>query len=135
MVHYEVCIFLALNFLAVRCIWGFTEGLRYTYKFYLDQEKQEGIVIGFKTKRNMDDEFDVHAAIIQYTAVDGKHYVIETEDYGQAKPKVGTKKVVCYEKEDPFNVIINPEQVIWWKGLLIVLSLITAIGIDVAWLL
>lgn len=127
----KVCILLALNLLAIRCIWGFLAELLYTYKFYLNKEKQEGVVIGVKTKLGDEYEPDWHAVIIQYTAVDGKDYVIETEDFGFLIPEEGAKMLVCYEKEDPFNVIINPERIIWWKYGQIAFSLIIVTWLDV----
>lgn len=125
----SVCILLALNFLGVKVIWGFIEDLLRAFNFYLNKERQEGTVIGFKTKLDMDEQ-KWHAAIIQYTAADGKDYVIEFE-YSLDKPKVGKKELVYYEKEDPFNVMINPERLIGIRLFLIVFALAVVIVLDV----
>lgn len=126
----KVCILLALNFLGVKVMWGFIGDLLRAFIFYLHKERQDGTVIGFKTKPDIDQQ-DQHAAIIQYTAIDGKDYTIESENYNLIEPEVGKRVVVYYEKEDPFNVMINPERLIGIRLFLIVFVLAVVIVLDV----
>ena len=129
----EICILLTLNFLGVKVMWDAIKDLLLAFNFYLNKEREDGTVIGFKTKQD-EDERDQHAAIIQYTA-DGKDYVVESENYQLAKPEVGMKEIVYYDKEDPFNAMINVPQRIAVRLLLIVFVLAVVIGIDVCCIL
>lgn len=84
---------------------------------------------GFKTKQDLDQN-DGYAAIIKYTATDGKEYVIESDNYSFEKPPIGKVEPVYYEKDDPTNAMVNLERRIGIRFFVIILMLAMLIGVD-----
>lgn len=123
-------ILLLINYIGIRLFLNLLTNCLEVYRFLHRGMCIFGIVLHWNTKEDID-QYTQYAAVVEYVADDGNSYTIDSNDYNYSSPKIGTKVIVCYDKSNPSDAIIDPAKVIALKivGMLLVVVVVVVLNV------
>ncbi|QNA43905.1 DUF3592 domain-containing protein [Lacibacter sediminis] len=97
-------------------------------KLVVNGQVSTGEVIDVVEKSDLDGRTQ-YAPLIRYFA-NNVEYKFQSEDFSFNKPVVGAAINICYNSNDPLEVIDNPKTVLLFKGFIIIFILIVLTGLN-----
>jgi hypothetical protein len=72
-----------------------------------------------------------YAPLISYLDESKREYQYQSKDFSFSKPNIGAKIKVCYETNNPKNVIDNHNTVLLYKAFLIIVIVLVLVGVNI----
>lgn len=108
---FKLAVLVVLDIIAIRFL------LRHLFLDYLKAARMRqygchvrGVIIEMIGREDMDQQMQ-YAAVVEYYTHEGVRVVAASRDFKYSRPALNSEVSVCYDKERPLEMLVNPRSV------------------------